>query len=211
MASCACPTEHGRTAIDGYDPAARVKALEQVLVEKGYVERAALDVIVETYAHEVGPMNGAKVVARAWIDADFRMRLLEDGTAAAAELGFGGRGGEHLVIVENTPKLHNLIVCTLCSCYPWPLLGLPPVWYKSPPYRSRAVIEPRAVLRDFGVNLPEATAIRVWDSTAETRYLVLPLRPEGSEDLSEDRLASLVTREAMIGTGLALAPAGAAA
>ncbi|MBV8770124.1 MAG: nitrile hydratase subunit alpha, partial [Hyphomicrobiales bacterium] len=128
-----------------------------------------------------------------------------------AELGFGGRGGEHLVIVENTPKLHNLIVCTLCSCYPWPLLGLPPVWYKSPPYRSRAVIEPRAVLRDFGVNLPEATAIRVWDSTAETRYLVLPLRPEGSEDLSEDRLASLVTREAMIGTGLALAPAGAAA
>ena len=211
MASCACPTEHGRAAIDGYDPVARVKALEQLLVEKGYVDPAALDVIVETYAHEVGPMNGAKVVAKAWTDADFRARLLADGTAAAAELGFGGRGGEHIVVVENTPRIHNLIVCTLCSCYPWPLLGLPPVWYKSPPYRSRAVIEPRAVLRDFGVMLPETTAIRVWDSTAETRYLVLPLRPEGSEGLSEERLASLVTRESMIGTGLALVPARAAA
>ncbi|MBV8763741.1 MAG: nitrile hydratase subunit alpha [Hyphomicrobiales bacterium] len=211
MASCPCPTEHGRPAIDGYDPVARVKALEQLLVEKGYVDPLALDVIVETYAHEVGPMNGAKVVAKAWADADYRGRLLADGTAAASELGFGGRGGEHIVVVENTPHLHNLIVCTLCSCYPWPLLGLPPVWYKSPPYRSRAVIEPRAVLRDFGVTLPETTAIRVWDSTAETRYLVLPLRPEGSEGLSEERLASLVTREAMIGTGLALVPARAAA
>jgi len=149
------------------------------------------------------------VVARAWTDPDFRARLLADGTAAAAEFGFGGRGGEHIVVVENTSRLHNLIVCTLCSCYPWPLLGLPPVWYKSPPYRSRAVIEPRAVLRDFGVVLPETTAIRVWDSTAETRYLVLPLRPEGTGGLSEDRLAALVTREAMIGTGLALAPARA--
>ncbi|MBW0005701.1 MAG: nitrile hydratase subunit alpha [Hyphomicrobiales bacterium] len=211
MASCPCPTEHGRPAIDGYDPVARVKALEQLLVEKGYVDPLALDVIVETYAHEVGPMNGAKVVAKAWTDADYRGRLLANGTEAAAELGFGGRGGEHIVVVENTPRLHNLIVCTLCSCYPWPLLGLPPVWYKSPPYRSRAVIEPRAVLRDFGVTLPETTAIRVWDSTAETRYLVLPLRPEGSEGLSEERLASLVTREAMIGTGLALVPARAAA
>jgi nitrile hydratase len=211
MANCACPSEHARVAMDGYDPAARVKALEQLLVEKGYVDPAALDVIVETYAHEVGPMNGAKVVAKVWSDPDFRARLLADGTAGAAELGFSGRGGEHIVVVENTPSLHNLIVCTLCSCYPWPLLGLPPVWYKSPPYRSRAVIEPRAVLRDFGVTLPETTAIRVWDSTAETRYLVLPLRPEGTQGLSEERLASLVTRESMIGTGLALVPARAAA
>ncbi len=207
MANCACPAEHGRVALDGYDPASRVKALEQLLVEKGYVDPAALDVIIETYAHEVGPMNGAKVVAKAWRDPEFRARLLSDGTAATAELGFGGRGGEHIVVVENTPRLHNLVVCTLCSCYPWPLLGLPPVWYKSPPYRSRAVIEPRAVLRDFGVTLPETTAIRVWDSTAETRYLVLPLRPEGTQDMSEERLASLVTRESMIGTGLALVPA----
>jgi nitrile hydratase len=206
MASCPCPSEHGRVAADGYDPASRVKALEQLLVEKGYVEEAALDVIIETYAHEVGPMNGARVVAKAWSDPDYRRRLLSDGTAAAAELGFGGRGGEHLVAVENTPHLHNLVVCTLCSCYPWPLLGLPPVWYKSPPYRSRAVIEPRAVLQDFGVKLPETTAIRVWDSTAETRYLVVPLRPAGTSGFSEERLAALVTRESMIGTGLALAP-----
>ena len=205
MANCACPTDHGRAAFDGYDPAARVKALEQLLIEKGYVDPAALDVIVETYAHRVGPMNGAKVVAKAWCDPEYRARLLSNGTAATAELGFG-RGGEHMVVVENTPQLHNLIVCTLCSCYPWPLLGLPPVWDKSPPYRSRAVIEPRAVLRDFGVMLPETTAIRVWDSTAETRYLVVPLRPASSEGLSEERLAGLVTRESMIGTGLALAP-----
>jgi nitrile hydratase len=206
MTSCACPNDHAGVAIDGYDPASRVKALEQLLVEKGYVDPAALDAIIETYAHEVGPLNGAKVVARAWSDAQFRMRLLADGTAAAAELGFGGRGGEHIVAVENTKERHNLVVCTLCSCYPWPLLGLPPVWYKSPPYRSRAVIEPHAVLEDFGVTLPPSTAIRVWDSTAETRYLVVPIRPEGSEGLSEERLAALVTRESMIGTGLALAP-----
>jgi nitrile hydratase len=206
MANCACPNDHSGVAIDGYDPAARVKALEQLLVEKGYVDPASLDAIVETYAHEVGPMNGARVVARSWADPAFRERLLADGTAAAAELGYGGRGGEHIIAVENTPKLHNLVVCTLCSCYPWPLLGLPPVWYKSPPYRSRAVMEPRAVLADFGVDLPPSTAIRVWDSTAETRYLVVPMRPAGSEGMSEDELAGLVTREAMIGTGLALAP-----
>jgi nitrile hydratase subunit alpha len=168
-------------------------------------------VIVETYAHEVGPMNGAKLVARAWGDPAYRARLLADGTAAAAELGFGGRGGEHIVAVENTEHLHNMIVCTLCSCYPWPLLGLPPVWYKSPPYRSRAVIEPRAVLADFGVTLPQTTKIRVWDSTAETRYLVVPLRPAGTEGFGEERLAALVTRESMIGTGLALTPAVVAA
>jgi nitrile hydratase len=206
MASCACPGEHSGIAIDGYDPAARVKALEQLLVEKGYVDRAALDVIVETYANEVGPMNGARVVARSWTDPAFRQRLLEDGTAATAELGYGGRQGEHIVAVENTPERHNLVVCTLCSCYPWSLLGLPPVWYKSPPYRSRAVLEPRAVLADFGVRLPQSTAIRVWDSTAETRYLVVPMRPAGSEGLDEQRLAALVTRESMIGTGLPLAP-----
>jgi nitrile hydratase len=206
MASCACPNDHSGVAIDGYDPASRVKALEQLLVEKGYVDPKALDAIVETYAHEVGPMNGARVVARSWADPGFRERLLADGSAAAAELGYGGRGGEHIIAVENTPKLHNLVVCTLCSCYPWPLLGLPPVWYKSPPYRSRAVIEPRAVLADFGVTLSPSTAIRVWDSTAETRYLVVPMRPAGSEGMSEEELVGLVTRESMIGTGLALAP-----
>jgi nitrile hydratase len=204
MASCGCPSDHSGVAIDGYDPAVRVKALEQLLVEKGYVDPAALDVIVETYAHDVGPMNGARVVAKSWTDPKFRERLLADGTAAAAELGYTGRQGEHIVAIENTAERHNLVVCTLCSCYPWSLLGLPPVWYKSPPYRSRAVIEPRAVLADFGVKLPSSTKIRVWDSTAETRYLVVPMRPVGSEGMSEERLASLVTRESMIGTGLAL-------
>ena len=206
MASCPCPNDHASTAIDGYDPASRVKALEQLLVEKGYVDPAALDLIVETYAHRVGPMNGARVVARAWSDAAFRERLLADGTEAAYELGYSGRQGEHIIAVENTPELHNLVVCTLCSCYPWSLLGLPPVWYKSPPYRSRAVLEPRAVLADFGVALPASTRIRVWDSTAESRYLVVPMRPKGSEGLGEDDLVRLVTRESMIGTGLALAP-----
>jgi nitrile hydratase len=206
MASCACPGDHAGVAIDGYDPALRVKALEQLLVEKGYVDPAALDVIVETYAHDVGPMNGAKVVAKSWTDPQFRERLLSDATAAAAELGYCGRQGEHIIAVENTPARHNLVVCTLCSCYPWSLLGLPPVWYKSPPYRSRAVLEPRAMLADFGVELPSSTAIRVWDSTAETRYLVVPMRPKGSEGMSEEKLAALVTREAMIGTGLAQQP-----
>ena len=183
------------------DIALRVRALESVLIEKGLVDPAALDAIVETYEHKVGPRNGAQVVARAWVDDAFRKRLLADGSAAIAELGFGGRGGEHLAVVANTDETHNLVVCTLCSCYPWPVLGLPPVWYKSAPYRSRAVMDPRGVLRDFGVELPAATAIRVWDSTSEMRYLVLPQRPAGTDDLDEAHLAALVTRDSMIGTG----------
>jgi len=187
----------------------RVRALETLLVEKGYVDPAALDAIVETYETKVGPRNGARVVARAWSDPEFRARLLSDGTKAIAELGYGGRQGEHIVAVENTPESHNLVVCTLCSCYPWPLLGNPPVWYKSPPYRSRAVIDPRGVLAEFGVVLPSDTQIRVWDSTAEIRYLVVPRRPEGVEGWSEERLAALVTRDSMIGVGLALSPTSA--
>jgi nitrile hydratase len=180
----------------------RVRALESILVEKGYVDPAALDALIETYETKVGPRNGARVVAKAWVDPAYRARLLEDATAAIAELGYSGRQGEHMVALENTPDEHNLVVCTLCSCYPWSVLGLPPVWYKAPPYRSRAVIDPRGVLSEFGVALPDATRIRVWDSTAETR-------PPGTEGLDEDRLAALVTRDSMIGTGLALAPAGA--
>lgn len=188
------------------DTELRVRALESILVEKGYVDPAALDVLIETYETKVGPRNGARVVAKAWADPAFRERLAADATAAIAELGYEGRQGEHIVAVENTPDQHNMVVCTLCSCYPWPVLGLPPVWYKSAPYRSRAVKEPRAVLREFGVELPDATQIRVWDSTAEIRYLVIPLRPDGTEGWSEDRLADLVTRDSMIGTGLALPP-----
>ncbi len=184
----------------------RVRALESILVEKGYVDPAAIDVLIETYETRVGPRNGARVVARAWSDPTFRDRLLRDATAAIAELGFTGRQGEHMVAVENTADEHNMVVCTLCSCYPWPVLGLPPVWYKSAPYRSRAVIDPRGVLAEFGVDLPAATRIRVWDSTAEMRYLVIPLRPAGTEGFDEERLAGLVTRDSMIGTGLALAP-----
>jgi nitrile hydratase len=184
----------------------RVRALESILVEKGYVDPKALDVLIETYETKVGPRNGAKVVAKAWADPDYKARLLKDATAAIAELGFTGRQGEHMVAVENTPQVHNLVVCTLCSCYPWPVLGLPPVWYKSAPYRSRAVIDPRSVLRDFGVALPSDKEIRVWDSTAEIRYLVLPERPAGADDWDEDQLAALVTRDSMIGTGLAKAP-----
>jgi nitrile hydratase len=184
----------------------RVRALETLLVEKGYVDPAALDAIIETYEVKIGPRNGAKVVARAWADPAYRARLLEDATAAIAELGFTGRQGEHMVAVENTDKVHNLVVCTLCSCYPWPVLGLPPVWYKSAPYRSRAVMDPRSVLADFGVRLPEEKEIRVWDSTAEIRYLVLPERPAGTEGFSEEQLAALVTRDSMIGTGLAKSP-----
>lgn len=187
--------------------AIRVRALETILTEKGYVDQAALDLIVETYETKIGPRNGAQVVARAWVDPDYRARLLQDGTAAIAELSFSGRQGEHIKVVENQDGLHHVVVCTLCSCYPWPVLGLPPVWYKSAPYRSRVVIEPRAVLADFGLVLPEDTKIRVWDSTAELRYLVLPQRPAGTEGWSEDRLAQLVTRDSMIGTGLALTPA----
>jgi nitrile hydratase subunit alpha len=184
----------------------RVRALESILIEKGYVDPKALDILIETYETKVGPRNGARVVAKAWADPDYKARLLKDATAAIAELGFTGRQGEHMVAVENTPQVHNLVVCTLCSCYPWPVLGLPPVWYKSAPYRSRAVIDPRSVLGDFGVALPSDKEIRVWDSTAEIRYLVLPERPAGADDWDEDQLAALVTRDSMIGTGLAKAP-----
>jgi len=185
----------------------RVRALETILTEKGYIDPAALDVIVEAYETKVGPRNGALVVARAWSDAAFREALLKDATAAVATLGHVSPVGDHLVAVENTPQRHNMIVCTLCSCYPWEVLGLPPVWYKSAPYRSRAVKDPRGVLADFGLALPKETEIRVWDSTAETRFLVVPMRPAGTEGWSEDRLADLVTRDSMIGTGLARSPA----
>jgi nitrile hydratase len=184
----------------------RVRALETLLVEKGYVDPAALDVFIETYETRVGPRNGARVVARAWADPAYRARLLKDATAAIRELDFSGRQGEHMVALENTPDTHNMVVCTLCSCYPWTVLGLPPVWYKSPPYRSRAVIDPRGVLAEFGVTLPETTKISVWDSTAEMRYLVVPMRPPGTEGWSEEKLADLVTRDSMIGTGLPLSP-----
>jgi len=185
----------------------RVRALETILTEKGYVDPAALDAIVETYETKVGPRNGALVVARAWKDPGFRKALLKDASAAVATLGHVSPVGDHLVAVENTPTRHNMIVCTLCSCYPWELLGLPPVWYKSAPYRSRAVKDPRSVLGDFGVTLSKDTEIRVWDSTAETRFIVLPLQPSGTEDWTEEQLADLVTRDSMIGTGLALNPA----
>jgi nitrile hydratase len=191
--------------------ALRVRALETLLTQKGYVDPAALDALVETYETKVGPRNGARVVARAWSDPNYRERLQSNATQAIAELGYSGRQGEHMVALENTPSRHNLVVCTLCSCYPWPVLGLPPVWYKSPPYRSRAVIDPRGVLAEFGVNLPKETEIRVRDSTAEIRYLVIPMRPEGAEDWSEERLAKLVTRDSMIGVGLALSPESAGA
>jgi len=177
----------------------RVAALESLLVEKGILNPAAIDAVVEHYEHAVGPMNGAKVVARAWVDEAYRERLLTDATAAIAELGFSGPEGDHMVVVENTPVVHNVVVCTLCSCYPWPVLGLPPNWYKSPPYRSRMVREPRVLLSEMGCPVPEPSEIRVWDSSAEIRYLVLPMRPEGSGGLSEDELAGLVTRDAMIG------------
>ena len=190
--------------------ALRIRALESILTEKGLIDPAALDLVVETYETRIGPRNGARVVAKAWADPAYRARLAADATAAIAELGYGGRQGEDMQVVENTPEQHNLVVCTLCSCYPWPVLGLPPVWYKSAPYRSRAVIDPRGVLADFGVSVPGTTRIRVWDSTAELRYLVLPMRPEGTEGWGEEQLAALVTRDSMIGTGLAL-PAEAAA
>ena len=182
------------------DPALRVKALETLLVDKGLVDPAALDELIDTYETRIGPRNGAKVVAKAWSDPAFRQWLLDDATAAIASLGFGGRQGEHMVAVENTESVHNMVVCTLCSCYPWPVLGIPPVWYKSEAYRSRAVIDPRGVLAEFGVEVPEEKEIRVWDSTAEIRYLVIPQRPAGTEDLSEEQLADLVTRDSMIGT-----------
>jgi nitrile hydratase len=197
--------DHEHQAVPS-DLTLRVKALESLLVEKGLVDRAALDALIDTYEHKVGPRNGARVVARAWVDGEFKKRLLADATSAIAEFGFSGRQGEHMVAVENTPQVHNLVVCTLCSCYPWPVLGLPPVWYKSAPYRSRAVIDPRGVLREFGVDLPEDVEVRVWDSTAELRYLVLPERPAGTEKLSEDELAALVTRDAMVGVAKVTLP-----
>ena len=192
------PSEHG--------PAARVKALEQLLVEKGLVDPARLDAIVDTYESKVGPRNGARVVARAWADAAFRKRLLSDAVAASAELGIAGPEGGHLVAIENTPRIHNLVVCTLCSCYPWPVLGLPPVWYKSFAYRSRAVSDPRGVLREFGVELADDVEIRVWDSSAEQRYIVLPERPAGTDKMNEVQLAELVTRDSMIGVAKVTAP-----
>jgi len=188
------------------ETALRVKALESLLVEKGLVDPAALDAIVDAYENKIGPRNGARIVARAWTDAGYKARLMKDATAAIAEFGYSGAQGEHMVVVENTPAVHNLVVCTLCSCYPWPVLGLPPVWYKSSAYRSRAVIDPRGVLRDFGVSLPDDVAVRVWDSTAEIRYLVLPERPAGTDGLSAEALADLVTRDAMIGTAKVGAP-----
>jgi len=190
--------EHSHQAVPS-DPALRVKSLESLLVEKGLVDRAALDALIDSYEHKIGPRNGARVVARAWTDPAYKHRLLNDADAAIAELGYGGMQGEHMLVVENTPKVHNLVVCTLCSCYPWPVLGLPPVWYKSAPYRSRSVIDPRGVLREFGVEVGDDVEVRVWDSTAELRYLVLPERPAGTEALSEEALAALVTRDAMVG------------
>ena len=188
------------------DIALRVKALESVLVEKEMVDRAELDAVVDTYENQVGPRNGARVVARAWTDPAYKARLLANATEAIAELGYGGAQGEHMVVVENAPKVHNLVVCTLCSCYPWPTLGLPPVWYKSAGYRSRAVIDPRGVLREFGLEPPDDVEIRVWDSTAEIRYLVLPERPADTEHLTEAELAELVTRDSMIGVATVASP-----
>ena len=188
------------------DPALRVKALESLLVEKGLVDPAALDLLVDTFEHKVGPRNGARVVARAWVDPAYKERLLADAPAALAELGFTSGQGEHMLVVENDSKVHNLVVCTLCSCYPWPVLGLPPVWYKSAAYRSRAVIDPRGVLREFGTEVEEDVEVRVWDSTAELRYIVLPERPAGTENLGEDELAALVTRDSMVGVSRVPAP-----
>ena len=183
------------------DFALRVKSLESLLVEKGLVDQAALDVLIDSYEHKIGPRNGARVVARAWSDVAYKQRLLADADSAINELGYGGMQGEHMVVVENTPRVHNLVVCTLCSCYPWPVLGLPPVWYKSAPYRARAVIDPRGLLKDLGVEVNPDVEVRVWDSTAEVRYLVLPERPAGTEGMSEEALAALVTRDSMVGVG----------
>jgi nitrile hydratase len=200
------PHDHDHDHSELSETQLRVRALETVLTEKGYVDPAALDAIVETYETRVGPRNGAAVVAKAWIDLAFKAALLEDASKAVATLGHASRVGDHLVAVENTPATHNMVVCTLCSCYPWEMLGLPPIWYKSAPYRSRAVKDPRGVLADFGVTLPKETEIRVWDSTAEMRFIVLPMRPAGTEDWSEAQLAELVTRDSMIGTGVVKNP-----
>jgi len=197
--------EHAGSELSEMD--LRVRALESLLVEKGYVDPKALDILIETYETRVGPHNGARVVAKAWADPKYRQWLLDDATAAIASLGYCGRQGEQMVALENTPRVHNMVVCTLCSCYPWPVLGLPPVWYKSAPYRSRAVIDPRGVLTDFGVTVADNVELRVWDSTAEIRYLVLPQRPAQTDDWTEEELATLVTRDSMIGTGQPLTPA----
>src|SRR5437763_3271405 len=202
--------DHEHQAVPS-DLALRVKALESLLVDKGIVDRAALDAIVDAYETKIGPRNGARVVARAWADPAYKKRLLTDATAAIAELGYAGGQGEDMIVLENTPKVHNLIVCTLCSCYPWPVLGLPPVWYKSAPYRSRAVIDPRGVLREFGLELSEETEIHVWDSTAELRYMVLPERPAGTQHMSEQELAGLVTRDSMVGVAKVTAAKSGAA
>ena len=199
-------TDHDHDHATLPDTVLRVKALESLLVEMGLLDPEALDRLIDTYEHKVGPKNGARVVAKAWSDPEYKARLLKNASAAIAELGYTGRQGEDMVALENTDRVHNMVVCTLCSCYPWPVLGLPPVWYKSAPYRARAVSDPRGVLAEFGVTLADDVEIRVWDSTAEVRYLVLPLRPEGTDGMSEDALAGLVTRDAMIGTGLALTP-----
>jgi nitrile hydratase subunit alpha len=210
MADDPHPHSHAHGADHGSelsDLQLRVRALETILTEKGYIDLAALDAIVEACETKIGPHNGARVVARAWVDPEFKRRLLDDATEAANSLGHISPVGAHLIAVENTPEVHNLIVCTLCSCYPWEVLGLPPVWYKSAPYRSRAVIDPKGVLSDFGLKLPQETQIRIWDSTAETRFLVLPMRPVGTENWSEEQLAELVTRDSMVGTGVAKTPA----
>jgi nitrile hydratase subunit alpha len=198
------PVTH--TAKPESEPANRVRALEAILTEKGLIDPKALDALVDTYEHKIGPRNGAKVVARAWVDPAFKQRLLTDATAAIKELGFTGLQGEDMVVVENTPEVHNLVVCTLCSCYPWPTLGLPPNWYKSAPYRARAIGDPRSVLKEFGTELPETVEVRTWDTTAELRYLVLPERPPGTENMTEEQLAGLVTRDSMIGVTTVKAP-----
>jgi nitrile hydratase len=202
--------EHGHHPEPPSYPAARAMAIESLLVERGLIASDAIDALVRAYEHDIGPLNGAKVVARAWVDPAYKQRLLENGRGAVAELGFGSAHGPELVVLENNPAVHHMVVCTLCSCYPWAVLGLPPTWYKSAAYRSRAVIEPRSVLSEFGLELDEAVTIRVWDSTAEVRYLVLPERPEGTDGWSEAELATLVTRDAMIGVGLARTPAALA-
>ena len=200
--------DHDHNGSELSDVDIRVRALESLLVEKGYVDPQALEAIIQTYETKVGPHNGARVVAKAWSDPSYRNWLFEDATSAIASLGYTGRQGEHITALENTPKVHNMVVCTLCSCYPWPILGLPPVWYKSAPYRSRAVVDPRGVLKEFGSDLPADTEIRVWDSNSEMRYLVIPMRPAGTEGWSEEQLAALVTRDSMIGTGFPMSPAG---
>ena len=201
----AAEADHDHQALPS-DMTLRVKSLESLLVEKGLVDRAALDALVDTFEHKIGPRNGARVVARAWSDPEYKRRLLTDADKAIAELGYTGQQGEHMVVLENTPTVHHMVVCTLCSCYPWPTLGLPPVWYKSAPYRSRSIIDPRGVLKEFGVEISDDVEVRVWDSTAEIRYLVLPERPSGTQGMSQQELAALVTRDSMIGTGKALAP-----